>query len=74
MSTIIAKYKILFEERKIDYTESNSNLYVYCPFHNDTSPSLVVNKENGLYNCFSTNCNLGGGNYYTMEKNLKALD
>lgn len=73
MSNLIDKYKILFQDNDIHYTESTSNLYIFCPFHNDTRPSLIVNKGNGLYNCFSTNCKLGGGSYYTLEKKIKEL-
>ncbi|MEG0844278.1 CHC2 zinc finger domain-containing protein [Clostridium sp.] len=73
MSNLIDKYKVLFDNNDVDYTESDSNLYVHCPFHNDKRASLVVNKENGWYNCFSTNCNLRGGTYYTLEEKMKEL-
>lgn len=73
MKNIIDKYKILFEEAKINYTESESILQAYCPFHNDTKPSLSVNKRTGLYNCFSTKCDLGGGTYDKLEKKIKEL-
>lgn len=51
MSDLINKYKILFENNDIHYTESTSNLYILCPFHNDTnlkdiSEWCVLNQNN----------------------------
>jgi DNA primase len=38
-------------------SESNSNLVIYCPFHNNThSPSFYISEENGAWLCFNPSC------------------
>lgn len=37
-----------------------------CPYHHDTTPSLKVDEEKGLWNCFS--CNIGGTAYDWVMK------
>jgi len=42
-----------------------------CPFHTDTSPSLSLSNEKGLFNCFG--CGAKGNiiTFYAMLKKLK---
>jgi 5S rRNA maturation endonuclease (ribonuclease M5) len=42
-----------------------------CPFHEDRSPSLYVNLENGLYHCFACGA---GGDALKFYKDLKGVD
>ena len=38
-------------------SESNNNLVIYCPFHNNThSPSFYISEENGAWLCFNPSC------------------
>lgn len=38
-------------------SESNDNLVIYCPFHNNThSPSFYVSENNGAWLCFNPSC------------------
>lgn len=59
----------LLRENGIRYESSGNNLVTLClnPSHNDHHPSMRINKENGLFHCFS--CGFKG-NYYTLEKIL----
>lgn len=44
-------------------------IQVLCPFHDDKTPSMSINTENGLYNCFAC----GGGSaigFYMKYNNL----
>lgn len=42
-----------------------------CPFHDDHSPSLSVNVETGLYNCFACGA---GGDAFTLYQKIKGVD
>lgn len=38
-------------------SESNNNLVIYCPFHNNThSPSFYISEDNGAWLCFNPAC------------------
>lgn len=38
-------------------SESNNNLVIYCPFHNNThSPSFYISENNGAWLCFNPAC------------------
>lgn len=43
---------------------------VSCPFHNDTTPSLSLDRVQGLYNCHS--CGRGGDVYTFLEETYDA--
>ena len=49
----------LAEARGIKLQGHGDNLLGLCPFHNDTSPSLVINPTKNLWNCLGA-CNKGG--------------
>lgn len=55
-----------------DYRKYFSNIkrkkqvLVNCPFHNDNTPSLSINLENGLFKCFACN---ESGNYNQFIQN-----
>jgi DNA primase len=44
----------------IDLKQIGNNFRGYCPFHEETSPSLTVNRKTNLWNCFG--CDKGGDN------------
>ncbi len=44
----------------IELKQVGKNYRGYCPFHEDTSPSLTVNPKENLWNCFG--CDKGGDN------------
>src|SRR4030043_2368306 len=48
----------LIESKGIPLKKNGKGYKGLCPFHNDTNPSLSVNPETNLWNCFG--CNTGG--------------
>lgn len=44
----------------IELKQIGSNYQGYCPFHEDSNPSLTVNRKENLWNCFG--CDAGGDN------------
>lgn len=41
--------------------DTDTHFRVLCPFHGNTdTPAMVVDKESGLYNCFTPSCALAG--------------
>jgi DNA primase catalytic core len=44
----------------IELTQVGGNYRGFCPFHEDTTPSLTVNPKENLWNCFG--CDKGGDN------------
>ncbi len=42
----------VLEELEVSWVERYSDYAVPCPFHNETKPSLFVNKEEGFFHCF----------------------
>jgi DNA primase len=50
--------------------ESNNNLFIYCPFHNNThSPSFYISEENGAWLCFNPSCG-ETGNIFELVKRI----
>lgn len=57
-------YQIILD--KLDLTSSNN--FYHCPFHTDNHPSLSIDKERGIYHCFS--CQASGtlrGLFYKLK-------
>lgn len=48
----------LIESRSISLKKNGKSYKGLCPFHDDANPSLSVNPETNLWNCFG--CNKGG--------------
>ncbi|MCP3955826.1 MAG: toprim domain-containing protein, partial [Desulfobacterales bacterium] len=44
----------------IELRQVGGNYQGFCPFHEDTTPSLTVNRKENLWNCFG--CDKGGDN------------
>jgi DNA primase catalytic core len=43
---------VLMRQHGIDLQSKGKNLVALCPWHDDKTPSLVLNPAKGLYNCF----------------------
>lgn len=54
----------------IKLNKNGNNYKGVCPFHNDTSPSLIVNDQKKIYKCFSCN---NSGDVFTFVKNFKNI-
>jgi DNA primase len=48
----------LLQERKIDYKLSPADAIVKClsPDHDDSNPSMRIDRITGVFNCFSCGC------------------
>jgi len=53
----------------VDLKKKGSNYEGICPFHPDSSPSLIVNDQKRMYKCFS--CNAGGGVFQFVQNKEK---
>jgi DNA primase len=50
-------------------SESNDNLVIYCPFHNNThSPSFYISENNGAWLCFNPACGETGNIIQLVKK------
>ena len=62
-------YRSIFENnfniKKVRWNESQG--IGLCPLHDDTNPSFSINKDNGLWKCFS---GCGSGNLYQLAERL----
>jgi len=56
----------LFEEFGVKLTKKGKNHLGRCPWHDDKDPSLSVDGEKGLYNCFG--CGESGDVFSLVEK------
>lgn len=52
---------------------SESEALVKCPFHEDDSPSMSINLNKGLWNCFASGCSKAG-DIYTFYQLKHAVD
>ena len=50
----------------VKLTKKGSSYFGLCPFHNDNNPSMSVNNEKKMFNCFS--CNTKGNVIYFMSR------
>lgn len=51
-------------------TARGKNYFGVCPFHDDHSPSMSVNKERQIYKCFSCGA---GGNVFTFVRDYENI-
>lgn len=51
-------FKNYFKEVDFDAPSSNGEVKVVCPFHDDSDPSMHINVDKSIYNCFV--CGVGG--------------
>ena len=56
---------------KISYM-GNGQIRVNCCFHDDTHPSLSINKETGAYYCFG--CGAKGGDIINFYQQINHVD
>ena len=67
--------KISLVELVTQYTErvfrSGSQYKAQCPFHSDSNPSMSVDDDNGLYNCFGCGAK---GNIFNFIMEIEKLD
>ena len=61
----------LFEEFGIKLEKKGSNYMGCCPWHEDNTPSLSVDKTKGLYNCFGCG---ESGDIFNLVMKMKNLD
>ena len=61
----------LFGSFGIELTKKGSSYMGRCPFHDDSNPSLSVDREKGLYNCFGCG---ESGDAFTLVQKLRGLD
>lgn len=50
----------------LDLKKSGSGYSAICPFHNDTSPSLMISPSKQIFNCFV--CHTGGDAFHFIQK------
>lgn len=50
---------------RVDKTDGYKTTYA-CPYHSDDLPSLIVDKQRGMFNCFACDC--GGSGAYACAK------
>lgn len=48
---------------RINVIKKGNGYVAVCPFHNDTNPSMMINKEMQIFKCFACN---KGGNVFTF--------
>jgi len=61
---------------------SGDNYVSTCPFHKDSKPSFAMNKNNGMFVCYSAHCGVQGNLYlflvnaldYTPDKAKKVVE
>jgi replicative DNA helicase len=61
----------LVKELKFSFRESEREVYIDCPFCNDTRKRMGINKESNAWHCF--NCNSRGKTLSTFKKALGKL-
>lgn len=60
----------LFESFGVKLEKKGSSYMGRCPFHDDRNPSLSVNREKGVYNCFGCG---EGGDAIELVRKIKGL-
>jgi DNA primase catalytic core len=59
------------ESQGIPLKKNGTGYVCHCPFHQDSTPSLRITPEKGLWNCFGCN---KGGDVITFYQYLKGID
>jgi DNA primase len=63
----------LFLEFGVELKKTGKSFQGLCPWHNDTKPSLFVNREEGYYKCFGISCG-ETGDIFTLTEKMKGYD
>ena len=60
------KIENLLESRGISFKDKGKDLLVVClnPDHDDSSPSMYIDKEQGIYHCYA--CGFKGRSIYQL--------
>ena len=61
----------LFLHFGITLTKKGKSYVAKCPWHNDTNPSLSVDRGKGVYNCFGCG---ESGDIFTLTEKMKGCD
>jgi DNA primase catalytic core len=61
----------LFEHFGVRLAKKGKSHAGLCPWHDDSTPSLSVDKEKGLYNCFGCG---ESGDHFTLVMKMKGCD
>lgn len=65
------KISELVKKFGLNLTISGKSYKILCPFHEEKTPSLILNDELGVYHCFGCGAS---GNIYTLNKWLSSKD
>jgi 5S rRNA maturation endonuclease (ribonuclease M5) len=60
----------LFQHFGVNLTKKGKSYLGKCPWHDDRNPSLSVDREKGLYNCFGCG---ESGDIFTLTEKMKGL-
>lgn len=58
--TVLTHYTALGELSLSGTNMQSRQLSLHCPFHDDTTPSLSVNRDKGVFNCHAAGCGCRG--------------
>ncbi|HPA70998.1 MAG TPA: CHC2 zinc finger domain-containing protein [Spirochaetota bacterium] len=61
----------LFHHFGVTLTKKGKSYMAQCPWHKDTTPSLSVDREKGVYNCFGCG---ESGDIFTLTEKMKGCD
>ena len=61
----------LFHHFGVKLTKKGKSYMTKCPWHNDTNPSLSVDRGKGVYNCFGCG---ESGDIFDLTEKMKGLD
>ncbi|HOT47308.1 MAG TPA: CHC2 zinc finger domain-containing protein [Spirochaetota bacterium] len=61
----------LFNHFGVELKKAGNRYKGKCPWHNDTNPSLSVDREKGLFNCFGCDA---GGDIFDLTEKMKNVD
>jgi DNA primase len=62
---------VLFNHFGVKLTQKGKSYVALCPWHDDKTPSLSVDKIKGLYNCFGCG---ESGDIFTLTEKMKGID
>ena len=61
----------LFQSFGVKLTKKGRSYMGLCPWHNDTNPSLSVDRDQGLYNCFGCG---ERGDIFTLTRKMRGIE